>query len=111
MIVTTPFSVCGYSLTLSVDSARKPSTRISRLTTEASTGRSIKISVNFIGGLLLFLRRRVRAVGRQHAVVDHERRAVLQLQLATRHDLRAFADALEYRDLIAARRPGRDEHL
>jgi hypothetical protein len=46
--VMTAFSVFGYSSTGSDMKARMPSTRISRLTTLASTGRRMKISVNFI---------------------------------------------------------------
>ena len=46
--VTTAFSVRGYCSTGSEPTARNPSTRIIRLTTVASTGRRMKMSVKFI---------------------------------------------------------------
>lgn len=49
-MVTMAFSVRGYCRTCNVVTARKPSTRMRRLTTIApSTGRRMKISVNFMG--------------------------------------------------------------
>src|SRR5690348_9833216 len=48
--VMVAFSVFGYWRTGSVMTARRPSTRISRLTVAASTGRLMKRSVNFIRG-------------------------------------------------------------
>ena len=47
--VTTAFSVLGYCCTGSEPAARRPSTRIARLMTVASTGRRTKMSVNFMG--------------------------------------------------------------
>src|SRR5271163_911079 len=46
-MVTTPFSVFGYASTCSAPKDRRPTTRIPKLTTEASTGRRMKISVKF----------------------------------------------------------------
>ena len=42
-MVTTPFSVFGYASTCSELNERSPTTRITRLTTEASTGRRMKM--------------------------------------------------------------------
>ena len=50
--VTTAFSVFGYCRIDSSPIARRPSTKISALITMARTGRSMKISVNFIRSLL-----------------------------------------------------------
>ena len=51
----------------------------------------------------MFLRRRVRAVGRLHRVVDCNRCAVLQLQLTAADDLLTLLKALQDGDLVAAR--------
>src|SRR5512135_1936843 len=110
-MVTTEFSVFGYCLIGRPKIERRPSTRISRLMTIASTGRRMKTSVSFIVAALLFLRRGVRVVGRLHAVVDHQRRAVLELQLAAGDHLGARVDAFEQRHLIAPSRAGGDEDL
>ena len=48
--VTEAFSLRGYWRTLSVRMAWKPAMMITRLTTIASTGRRMKMSVNFMGG-------------------------------------------------------------
>src|SRR6266536_405825 len=110
-MVTTAFSVFGNCRTERLVSARRPSTRISRLTVMASTGRRMKMSVKFIGAASFFLRRWIGAVRRLHAVVDDERRAVLQLDGAACHHRRTRLDALENRDLVAAPRTRSDEHL
>src|SRR4051794_40349685 len=110
-MVTTPFSVLGYWLTGRPDSARSPSTTISRLTTIASTGRRMKMSVKFMRRASLFLRLRVRVVGRLDAVVHRDRRAVLQLVLPAAHHHLAGLQALDDGDLVAARRAGLDEDL
>src|SRR5262249_39123643 len=102
---------CGYWLMGRLVTERKPSTRISRLSTAASTGRRMKRSVKFIGPGLLFLRRWIRIVGRRHAVVDDERRAIFQLELPAGDDRRAFLDAAQDRPLVAARRSDIDENL
>src|SRR6185312_6693457 len=111
-MVTTAFWVFGYWLIGRLSSARRPSTTTSKLITTASTGRRIKISVNFIGRIpLLFLRRRVRVVGRLNAVVDHHRCVVLELELAAGHYLLTSLQAFGDGDLVTARRSGLDQHL
>ena len=49
-MVTTAFCVRGYWLMGRLKSDLKPSTTISKLTTEASTGLRMKMSVKFMGG-------------------------------------------------------------
>src|ERR1700738_5121037 len=110
-MVTTAFSVCGNWLTGRPPTDRKPSTRISRLMTTASTGRRMKRSVKFMARASLFLGRRVWVVQRLHAIVDTQRRAVLQFELTARDHRRPFGQALQDCDLISARRPRGDEHL
>src|ERR1700680_1210189 len=83
LMVTTAFSVWGYWLTGKLPTERKPSTRISRLMTTASTGRLMKRSVKFMARALSFLRRWALVVERLHCVVDAQRRAVLQFELST----------------------------
>src|SRR5579885_1112797 len=142
--VTVAFSVFGYCRTVRLVTARRPSTRISRLTTMAITGFLMKRSVNFMSCSLLdlllrvgaaadqcgfrfghfdatgtsialnasvFLWRRVRVVGRLELVVHLDRRAVLQLQLAAGHDLRAFGDAAQDGHFGTAGLTGGDEGL
>src|SRR5580658_8753646 len=94
--------------------ARRPSTRISRLTTLASTGRRMKISVKRIGPSPA--RSAVYGdgggiVGGLHLVVHHNRGAVVQLDLSGRDDCIAGLDAAQNRHLVAARRTGGDETL
>src|ERR1019366_5266954 len=110
-MVTTAFCVCGNWLTGRPNSERRPSTRISRLITAASTGRRMKRSVNFMAWDSLFLRRRVRVACRLHAVVDDDLGAILQLELAAGHDLLAPGNAAKHGHLVAARRAGGDEDL
>src|SRR6266478_2307314 len=110
-MVTTAFSVWGYWLTGRLPTDRKPNTRMSRLMTIASTGRLMKRSVKFMGRTSLFLRRWVLVVQRLHAVVDAQRRAVLQFELPTGDHHRPLGHALQDGDLIASRRPRGDEHL
>src|SRR4029077_6807659 len=98
---------------------------MSALTTIASTGVLMKVSVKFIArsvsawhrGLAdgtpasMLLRCGVRVVGRLHAIVDPHRYAILELDLtAAPHDAPLF-QTLENRHLVAAGRPGRHEHL
>src|SRR5437016_6141516 len=59
----------------------------------------------------MLLGRRIRTVGRLHAVVDADRRTALELDLSAGDDLDALVEALEDRDLIPARGPGGDEGL
>src|SRR5471030_2930678 len=110
-MVTTAFCVRGYWLIGRLNSERNPSTTISRLITPARTGRRMKRSVNFMACASMFLRGGIRAVGRRDGVVDHDVRAVLQLDLAAGDDLLAFLQALQDRDLVAARLAGGHEGL
>jgi len=48
-IVTTAFCITGYWRTGNPRMARRPITKIARLTTIARTGRRMKMSVKFIG--------------------------------------------------------------
>src|ERR1700722_3268509 len=110
--VTTAFSVRGYCSTGKELTARNPSTRIIRLTTVASTGRRMKMSVNFMAPAPLLVGYvRVRIVGRRHRVVDHHRRVIVQLDLAGRDDDIPRLDTLEDCNLVAARVAGRHEGL
>src|SRR5216684_4698801 len=110
-MVTTAFSVWGYWLTGRLPTDRKPSTRISRLMTTASTGRLMKRSVKFMASNSLLLRRWVLVVERLHAIVDAHRRAVLQFELPTGDHHRPLGHALQDCHLISSRRPRGDEHL
>src|ERR1019366_6137381 len=105
------FCVRGYWLIGRLTSERSPSTRISRLTTLARTGRRMKMSVKFIACALVFLRSRVRAVGWLHRVVDRDRCAVLQFQLAAADDLLALLQTLQDGDLVAPRLACRHKDL
>src|ERR1700674_6079885 len=77
----------------------------------ASTGLLMKRSVKFMCADSLFLRLRVGAVRWLHLVVDDQRRAALELDLAAGHHLGAGREAFQDGYLIAARRAGGDEHL
>src|SRR3979490_2871371 len=110
-MVTTAFSVWGYWLTGNVPTEGKPSTRISRLTTIASTGRRMKRSVKFMVRTSMFLRRWLLLLDRLPGCVDAPRRAVLQFELATGDHDRPLRDALQDCDLISSRRPRGDEYL
>src|SRR5579863_750422 len=110
-MVTTAFSVCGYWLTGKLPTERRPSTRISRLITIARTGRRMKRSVKFMVRASLFLRRRILLVQRLHAIVDAQRRAVLQFELPAGDHRCPLGYALQDRNLISSRRPRGDEHL
>src|ERR1700674_4567665 len=110
-MVTTAFSVCGYWLTGRLPTDRKPSTRISRLTTTASTGRRMKRSVKFMAPASLLLRRWVLVVQRLHGIVDAQRRAVLQFELSAGDHRRPLGHALQNCNLISSRRPRGDEYL
>src|SRR5690349_4393523 len=97
LVVTmiTVFSSSGYCRTVRSKKARAPSSRISRLTTVASTGRRMKISVKRIGLLPRHFARVLQAllVGEDHLG------AVMQLQLPADHDQVAVIDTLQHRDL------------
>ena len=87
VMVTMPFSVFGYASTCNELNERIPTTRISRLTTLASTGRRMKMSVKFTAS------RDIRSagagcassVGTMPLLID-DRCAVAQLQLPAGHD-------------------------
>src|SRR3989442_15700721 len=122
--VTTAFSVFGYCRTDRSLSARRPSTRISALTTIAQTGFLIKASVKFMtlpyrfpfpirAAVLgrtakgsVFLRFGVRTVRRLHLVVDRDRRTDLELDLAAGDDFAAFVESFVHRNSIATCRTG-----
>ena len=105
------FSVAGYCVIGSCEIDRKPSTRISRLTTADSTGRSTNRSVNFIASPSLLLGSRVRIVFGHHGVVDEELRPVLQLELPAGHHRVTLFDAAQDRRLVAPCPADSDKHL
>src|SRR6266581_358458 len=111
--VTTAFCVRGYCRTGRSPIERKPSTKIVRLTTVASTGRSMKMSVNFLicapRSLVLGLRRRL--VRRLDRIVDDHGHPRAQLDLSGGDHRVAFLDAREDCDLVAARAADRNELL
>src|SRR5215831_7195494 len=110
--VTTAFSVRGYWSTGSSTIERSPSTSSVRLTTVARTGRSTKMSVNFLmGAPSLVLGPGRRLVGGLNLVVDDHRHARAQLDLSGGDDGVALVDSGEDRDLVAARRADRHELL
>src|SRR5680860_855245 len=81
----------------SLKPACAPTRRISRLTTVASTGRLMKISVKRMGLLLGQLRR-----GLQRArIVDLDRGAGLQFELTAGDNLLARLDPFENGDSVA----------
>src|SRR5262245_11622827 len=75
--------------------------RISRLTTAASTGLLMKMSVKRMGLLLGQLRRRLQRA----RIVDLDGGAGLQLELAAGDHLLALLDAFEDGGPVALRRP------
>src|SRR5271163_3220269 len=109
-MVTTAFWVLGYWRTERLTSERAPSTRMSRLSVVARTGLRMKISVKFIAGPSLFLRRRIGIAQRLNRVVDDERRAVLELDAPAGHDFGSGLDAGEDRHLVATSGAGGDEY-
>src|SRR3984893_16661879 len=100
--VTTAFSVRGYCKIGNEPAARNPSTRIIKLTTLASTGRRMNMSVKFMPegpaarrALLPVGRLRIGVVRRLHRVVHRDRRVIAQLELAGGDDDVALLDAGE----------------
>src|ERR1041385_5161662 len=91
--------------------ARRPSTRIIRLTTLARTGRRMNRSVNLVTAPSLVARLGIGIVGRRHGVVDRQERALPQLDLTGSDDRRALLDPGENGDLVAARCAGGNEDL
>src|SRR6267378_2753673 len=111
--VTTAFCVRGYCRTGRSPIERSPSTKIVRLTTVARTGRSMKMSVNF---LICAPRSRVfglggRVVRRLDRVVDDHGHPGAQLDLPGGDHRVALLDTREDRDLVPARAACRDELL
>src|SRR5688500_16718576 len=105
MVVTrmTAMSLRGYCRTLSERIPYRPAIRITRLTTTASTGRRMKMSVSFIATPSSVVRRPGgRVVGWGHGVVHEDSSAAAQLEDAGGHNLRAGGDAFQHRHLIAA---------
>src|SRR5688572_27681836 len=99
-MVMVVFDSSGYWRTCRLKAALNPTSRMSRLTTEASTGRRMKMSVNDIGQPLL-----VGALSGRHQclrVVDLDQRAVGQLDLSRRDDLLALLEAGGDGDAILA---------
>src|SRR4029079_10287899 len=78
-----------------------PTSRMSRLTTVASTGRLMKMSVKRIG---LLLRQLSRSFYRAR-IVDLDGGARLQFELAAAHHLLSCGDAFEDGDPVALGRP------
>ena len=112
VMVTTPFSVFGYARTCRELNERSPTTKIIRLTTEASTGRRMKRSVNF-------MRRAPYSFG---GVGFGSFVGSILLLMITAVPLRSFiwpaetttspcVDAAQHGHLIAARRAQLDEAL
>src|SRR5262245_60220762 len=91
----------GYCRIGSLNPACAPIRKISRLTTVASTGLLMKMSVKRMGLLLGKLRRRLQRA----RIVDFDGGAGLQLELAARDHLLAVLDALEDGGPVALRRP------
>src|SRR5712691_10301234 len=111
--VTTAFCVRGYCRTGRSPIERSPSTKIVRLTTVARTGRSMKISVNFLicAPRSLVLGFGGRVVRRLDRVVDDYGHPCAQLDLSGADHGVPFLDAREDRDLVPARAARRDELL
>src|SRR6478735_3737581 len=88
--LTTVFDSFGYCRIGNTVAARRPISRISRLTTTDKTGRLMKISVMAIAApaepVESLVARRVCRDRRQWVGRDRYRRARLQLELADRHD-------------------------
>src|SRR5690606_31459149 len=100
LTVTTAFCSSGYWRTLSSEYARRPSSRMNRLTTIASTGLLTKMSVNFISAVP---GRGIGLGGRLHLVVDGHLGAVAQAQQAAGHHALARREAVAHGHQVAAR--------
>src|ERR1035437_10339670 len=92
---------------------RHPSTRISRLKTMASTGRFMKMSVNFmiVVSPLRLRRDRIGVTCRLHLVIDHNRVAALEFELAACDYAFTLFDSFDDRHLVAPRWSQSDERL
>src|SRR6185295_5162529 len=97
-MVMVVFDSSGYWRTCRLNAALRPISRMSRLTTEDSTGRRMKMSVKAMRSPLL-----QRPYGRRHQclrVVDLDVAAVEQLHLACGDDLLARGEARRDRDAV-----------
>src|SRR5579871_4301436 len=110
-MVIVVFEVCGNWRICSLNAAIEPTSRMSRLTTLASTGRRMKRSVKefMLSPLLSSLPRRLGGGRQGRAIVEHDRHVGLQLDLAGRHHFLARLHALGDSDALAANRPEPDE--
>src|SRR5262245_23243987 len=99
------FGSSAYCLIGSLKPACAPTRRISRLTTVASTGRLMKISVKLMGLLLRQLRRRTERA----RIVDLDGGAGLQFELAAGDHLFSGFHAFEDRYTVALRRANAHE--
>src|SRR3974390_515880 len=107
-------SVFGNSRTGSEIAARRPRTRIIKLTTVASTGRRMKRSVNPLIARppsSLLDGSRVRHGRRVARIVDRHRRPVAQLDLPGGHHGLALLESVFDRHLVAPRQPGLHQYL
>src|SRR6516164_398797 len=102
MVVTVivVFDSLGYCLIGSPSIARSPISRIRRLTTSASTGRRMKMSVNDTGVAEKSVQRGVGRRLRRRRAGDRDLRAALQLNLTGGDDLLAGFQPAEYRHVI-----------
>src|SRR5262249_9357208 len=107
--VTVALSSLGYWRTFSERTACRPATRMTRLTTIASTGRRMKMSVNFMALAILRLGRQLRAG--LDVVLHHHRRPIPQLETARDHNLLARGHAVRDGDVVAAGLGGAHELL
>src|SRR5215468_10312057 len=97
---TTVADSLGYCRIGRTIAARKPISRISRLTTTDSTGRLMKISVHDIESLEVSVTRRLRRDRRRRIGRDRHARTGLQFELSERND--AVAGLQAFQDLGAA---------
>src|SRR5271165_2151290 len=102
-MVIVVFEVCGNWRICSLYPAIAPTSRMSRLTTLASTGRRMKRSVKaFIGASSRLRRHRGRR--QSGRLIDSDGRVGLQLDLSGGHHLLARLDPFLDRDPLVARR-------
>src|SRR5690625_4192360 len=126
LTVITAFCSSGYWRTWSSVYERSPSSRMKRLTTIASTGFLMKMSVNFIvssgfrraggsggdwGAASAVGRARVLVGAGLHFVVDHHRGVVAQAQQAAVDHGLARLQAARHLDHVAAGAAGGDKAL
>src|SRR5580658_1355434 len=100
----------GYCRTGRAENARKPISRISRLTTVARTGRRMKRSVKRMASGPGSVGRNLVGCLQRLGLDDGDDRSRPELQLARGSDDIARTDAGEDRHLIVETRTGLDEH-